>query len=191
MDEKENKNTSSNAGDAAVGIIVSLIAVAMLVGFIYYIFYYGKCSVSGCQSEVYKDSTLCKYHRDQEEKRIREQINSGSSSGNRYSSGSGSSGSGSSGSGSSGSGSSGSSSSRSGSSGSGYSVPGTGKKSKGTNKSSNGASKRGSNDGYSEGYDDLYYNEDYDEDRYDRDSDYAAGVDDAIQDYEEEEGEDY
>jgi len=37
-------------------------------------------------------------------------------------------------------------------------------------------------DSYDEGYEDVYYDEDYDQDRYDRDSDYAAGVDDAMED---------
>lgn len=39
---------------------------------------------------------------------------------------------------------------------------------------------------YDEGYDDIYMNGDYDYDRYDSDDDYAAGVDDAMdEDYEE------
>ena len=41
-------------------------------------------------------------------------------------------------------------------------------------------------DSYDEGYDDIYMNGDYDYDRYDSDDDYAAGVDDALdEDYEE------
>ena len=41
-------------------------------------------------------------------------------------------------------------------------------------------------DSYDEGYDDIYMNGDYDYDRYDSDYDYAAGVDDAMdEDYEE------
>ena len=42
------------------------------------------------------------------------------------------------------------------------------------------------NDSYDEGYDSVYEDDDYDLDRYDRDQDYADGVDDAISDYEEE-----
>lgn len=36
------------------------------------------------------------------------------------------------------------------------------------------------------GYDDIYMDEDYDDDRYYRDSEYADGVDDAIEDAKEE-----
>ena len=35
-------------------------------------------------------------------------------------------------------------------------------------------------DSYDDGYDDVYLDGDYDYDRYDRDSDYADGVDDAM-----------
>lgn len=35
-------------------------------------------------------------------------------------------------------------------------------------------------DSYDDGYDDVYMDGDYDYDRYDRDSDYADGVDDAM-----------
>ena len=35
-------------------------------------------------------------------------------------------------------------------------------------------------DGYDDGYDDVYMDGDYDYDRYDRDPDYADGVDDAL-----------
>ena len=35
-------------------------------------------------------------------------------------------------------------------------------------------------DSYDDGYDDVYMEGDYDYDRYDRDSDYADGVDDAM-----------
>lgn len=48
-----------------------------------------------------------------------------------------------------------------------------------------------SDDPYDSGYDDVYWGEDYDIDRYDEDPDYANGVDDAIDDYEEEFGEDW
>lgn len=37
-------------------------------------------------------------------------------------------------------------------------------------------------DSYDEGYEDIYDNEDYDMERYDNDSEYAAGVDDAMDD---------
>lgn len=39
-----------------------------------------------------------------------------------------------------------------------------------------------SHDSYDSGYDDVYMDGDYDQNRYDRDDDYATGVDDAIDD---------
>ena len=47
------------------------------------------------------------------------------------------------------------------------------------------------NDSYDEGYDSVYEDDDYDLDRYDRDQDYADGVEDAISDYEDEFGEEW
>lgn len=42
----------------------------------------------------------------------------------------------------------------------------------------NSSTKKGNTyDSYDDGYDDIYMNGDYDYDRYDRDSDYADGVD--------------
>ena len=41
-------------------------------------------------------------------------------------------------------------------------------------------------DSYDDGYDDIYMDGDYDYDRYDRDSDYADGVDDAMDEYGED-----
>lgn len=38
-------------------------------------------------------------------------------------------------------------------------------------------------DGYDDGYDDVYMDGDYDYDRYDRDPDYADGVDDALDEF--------
>ena len=55
----------------------------------------------------------------------------------------------------------------------------------GTKKST--TTKKSTYDSYDDGYDDIYMDGDYDYDRYDRDSDYADGVDDAIDEY----GEDY
>ena len=43
-----------------------------------------------------------------------------------------------------------------------------------------------SDDPYDSGYDDVYWDEDYDYDRYFEDPDYADGVDDAIDELEEE-----
>ena len=47
------------------------------------------------------------------------------------------------------------------------------------------------NDSYDEGYDSVYEDDDYDLDRYDRDQDYADGVEDAISDDEDEFGEEW
>lgn len=41
-------------------------------------------------------------------------------------------------------------------------------------------------DSYDDGYDDVYFDSDYDDDRYNYDSDYATGVDDAIEDGDDE-----
>ena len=41
-------------------------------------------------------------------------------------------------------------------------------------------------DSYDDGYDDIYMDGDYDYDRYDRDSDYADGVDDAMDEFDED-----
>lgn len=41
-------------------------------------------------------------------------------------------------------------------------------------------------DTYDDGYEDIYLNGDYDEDRYENDSDYANGVDDAMDEFGED-----
>lgn len=46
--------------------------------------------------------------------------------------------------------------------------------------------KKSTYDSYDDGYDDIYMDDDYDYDRYDRDSDYADGVDDAMDEYGED-----
>ena len=46
--------------------------------------------------------------------------------------------------------------------------------------------KKKSYESYDDGYDDVYMDGDYDYDRYNNDRDYAYGVDDAIEEYEEE-----
>ena len=58
-----------------------------------------------------------------------------------------------------------------------------------TKKSSTGTSsskKSNTYDSYDDGYDDIYMDGDYDYDRYDRDSDYADGVDDAMGEFDED-----
>lgn len=54
-----------------------------------------------------------------------------------------------------------------------------------TPKSYNSSSKKSYNT-YDEGYDSVYEDEDYDDERYKYDKDYADGVDDALEDLEEE-----
>ena len=58
----------------------------------------------------------------------------------------------------------------------------------GSNTSSYNSSTKKSNtyDSYDDGYDDIYMDGDYDYDRYDRDSDYADGVDDAMDEFDED-----
>ena len=59
-------------------------------------------------------------------------------------------------------------------------------KSKTTTSSSYNNSKKKTYDSYDDGYDDIYMDGDYDDDRYDRDSDYADGVDDAMDEFDED-----
>ena len=66
------------------------------------------------------------------------------------------------------------------SSGSSYS----GSKTKTSGSTYSGSSKKSSYyDSYDDGYDDVYMDGDYDYDRYDRDPDYADGVDDALDEF--------
>ena len=55
-----------------------------------------------------------------------------------------------------------------------------------TKKSSTGTSSSKKSNTYDDGYDDIYMVGDYDYDRYDRDSDYADGVDDAMDEFDED-----
>ena len=55
-----------------------------------------------------------------------------------------------------------------------------------TKKSSTGTSSSKKSNTYDDGYDDIYMDGDYDYDRYDRDSDYADGVDDAMDEFDED-----
>lgn len=56
----------------------------------------------------------------------------------------------------------------------------------GSSGSSSGKKSTSYHDSYDDGYDDVYYNEWYDEDRYSRDWDYMSGVDDAMEDLDED-----
>ncbi|MBE5937839.1 MAG: hypothetical protein E7265_07395 [Lachnospiraceae bacterium] len=55
----------------------------------------------------------------------------------------------------------------------------------------NSSSKSYSYESYDEGYEDVMDNEDYDDERYETDSEYANGVDDAMEEYYEEYGEEW
>lgn len=114
-----------------------------------------KCIVTGCSNKRAPESSYCYLH-----KPYRRSYTSSYSSGSSGSSSSSSYGK-----------SSGSSSAASRSSSS-YSKP----------KSSYGTSsyRKSTADSYDDGYDDVYMDGDYDDDRYARDSDYADGVDDAL-----------
>lgn len=48
------------------------------------------------------------------------------------------------------------------------------------------STKKNTYNSYDDGYDDIYMNEEYDSGRYDRDSDYADGVDDAMDEFDED-----
>ena len=56
---------------------------------------------------------------------------------------------------------------------------------------SNKKKKESGSDAYDEGYDDIYFNEDYDADRYHEDPDYANGVDNAMDDAEDDFGDEW
>lgn len=60
----------------------------------------------------------------------------------------------------------------------------SGSKTKTSGSTYSGSSKKSSYyDSYDDGYDDVYMDGDYDYDRYDRDPDYADGVDDALDEF--------
>ena len=127
-----------------------------------------KCIMAGCNNKQASGSSFCYLHKSYK----RSSTYHSSTSYSDKSSGSASK----------------SSTSNSGSSGS-YS-----NKSNSTNKSSysgdtkkSTTTKKSTYDSYDDGYEDIYMDGDYDYERYNRDSDYADGVDDAIDEY----GEDY
>ena len=80
-----------------------------------------------------------------------------------------------------------------------YSSPSSTSSSSSSKKSSSGSSSKKSTskakddyeDTYDEGYDDIYMDGDYDSERYNTDSEYASGVDDAMEDTYEEYGEEW
>lgn len=86
------------------------------------------------------------------------------------------------------SGNSGSGSARSSSQSASYSYSNAGKSYSSSSKSSSGKSYRSLNpyEHYDDGYEAIYYDGEYDEDRYDSDPEYAEGVDDAMDELEED-----
>lgn len=64
-------------------------------------------------------------------------------------------------------------------------------KSSGSSYKSSSSKKKYYQDSYDDGYEDIYDNEDYDFERYKRDSDYANGVDDAMEDAWEDFGDEW
>lgn len=149
----------------------NLILVLMVIGVLLVIGSIGvasepKCIAAGCNNKQSSGSSYCYLHKPYS-------AYTGKSSTRSFSSSSGSKSSGSSNS---------SNSSRStSSSSSSY---------KSNTKKSTGYQKKitydSSDDGYDDGYDDIYMDGDYDFDRYDRDSDYADGVDDAMDEFDED-----
>lgn len=67
----------------------------------------------------------------------------------------------------------------------------TKKYSSSNNKTSSSSSKKKYTNSYDDGYDDIYMNEDYDHKRYQKDSSYARGVDDAMEDAYDDFGDDW
>lgn len=137
------------------------LAVVMVIGVLLVIGWIGnamepKCIKSGCDNSRAEGSSYCYLHKGSSYDYTYRYAGSSSSSNSSSSSGSKSS------------------SSSSGSSKS------TSTASKSTSGSKKPASKYSGWDSYDAGYEDIYDNDDYDWDRYDRDSDYADGVDDAM-----------
>ena len=62
----------------------------------------------------------------------------------------------------------------------------TSKYSYSNNSNKSTATKNSTYDSYDDGYDDIYMDGDYDYDRYDNDSNYADGVDDAMDEFDED-----
>ena len=152
-------NNQKSAGYAILGVII----VFAIIGFFVSLTEKEdpKCAFAGCDKTVSTEGGYCYQHNTPGKRR---KATYGTSSSHSHSTTSSTTSSGST------SNSSGSSS-NSGSSSSSY-------------KPSSSSSKYNSShsyDSYDDGYDDVYFDSDYDQDRYDRDDDYATGVDDAIE----------
>lgn len=148
-------NNQKSAGYAILGVII----VFAIIGFFVSLTEKEdpKCAFAGCDNTVSTEGGYCYQHNTPGKRRKATYGTSSSHSHSTTSSGSTSNSSG--------------SSSNSGSSSSSY-------KPSSSNSKYNSSH---SHDSYDSGYDDVYMDGDYDQDRYDRDDDYATGVDDAIE----------
>lgn len=148
-------NNQKSAGYAILGVII----VFAIIGFFVSLTEKEdpKCAFAGCDNTVSTEGGYCYQHNTPGKRRKAAYGTSSSHSHSTTSSGSTSNSSG--------------SSSNSGSSSSSY-------KPSSSNSKYNSSH---SHDSYDSGYDDVYMDGDYDQDRYDRDDDYATGVDDAIE----------
>ena len=147
----------------------NLILVLMVVGVLLVIGYIGaasepRCIAAGCNNKQASGSSYCYLHKPYSAYTGKSYTHSRSSSSSSSKS----------------SGSSKSSTSSGSSSSSSSSYKSSTKKSTGYQKKITYDS---SDDGYDDGYDDIYMDGDYDYDRYDNDSDYASGVDDAMDEF--------
>ena len=151
---------SGNNNQKLVGyVILGVIIVFAIIGFFVSLTEKEdpKCAFAGCDNTVSTEGGYCYQHNTPGKRRKATYGTSSSHSHSTTSSGSTSNSSG--------------SSSNSGSSSSSY-------KPSSSNSKYNSSH---SHDSYDSGYDDVYMDGDYDQDRYDRDDDYATGVDDAIE----------
>ena len=147
-----------NSFGETVILVLMVIGIFLLVGMICDESAKNKCILKGCDNKRAPGSSYCYLHKSY-----------GKTSSGSYTKSSGTKSSGSSYSG-----------SKTKTSSSSYS----GSKTKMSGSTYSGSSKKSSYyDSYDDGYDDVYMDGDYDYDRYDRDPDYADGVDDALDEF--------
>lgn len=154
-----------DSGSQNLILVLMVVGVLLVIGSIV-VASEPKCIAAGCNNKQASGSSYCYLHKPSSAYTGKSSTRSSSSSSSAKSSGSSNS-----------RNSSGSTSSSS----SSY---------KSNTKKSTGYQKRitydSRDDGYDDGYDDIYMNGDYDYDRYDNDSDYASGVDDAMDEFDED-----
>lgn len=154
-------NNQKSAGYAVLGVII----VFAIIGFFVSLSEKEdpKCAFAGCNSTVSIEGGYCYQHNTPGKRR---KATYGTSSSYSHSTSSSTT----------------SSSSTSNSSSSGSNSSSSSTSSYKPSSSSSKYNSSHSHDSYDSGYDDVYMDGDYDQKRYDRDSDYADGVDDAIED---------